>query len=225
MNFFKKKKTYTNPVLNVNCTELEINSWEVSQFVIDKLVPISTVHPFPLNELMLLTSAVCIVKPRYIFEWGTNIGKSARIFHEITQSFSINCEIHSVDLPDDIEHNEHPRNNRGFMVKGLNNVKLHLGDGLDTALELHKKLSKDSPVLFFVDGDHSYESVYRELKAILINVPKANVLLHDTFFQSEESNYNVGPRKAIEDVLHEVATHHKVMHIGLGLPGMSFIYN
>lgn len=225
MSLFKKKKEYTFPVLNSNCNELEVNNWEISEFIIDKLVPISGVHPFPLSELMLLTSATCIVKPNFIFEWGTNIGKSARIFHEITKAFNIPCQIHSVDLPDDVEHNEHPHHKRGYMVKESENVTLHLGDGLTKSLELYNQFAKNKSVLFFVDGDHSYESVYRELKTILQVIPTASVLLHDTFYQSPEANYNIGPRKAIEDVLKELNAQKKVMHIGLGLPGMSFVYS
>jgi len=224
MMFSKKKKEYVFPVQNPNCTEPEVNNWEISQFVIDKLVPVTGVHPFPLTELMLLTSATCLIKPSYIFEWGTNIGKSARVFYEIKEVFKIPCEVHSVDLPDDVEHNEHPKENRGHLVKGLKDVHLHLGDGVAKSLEVYEAIGKNKPVLFFVDGDHSYDSVYRELKMILQTVPHAGVLLHDTFYQSPESKYNVGPRKAIEDVMKELNSSKRIIHVGMGLPGMSFIY-
>ena len=222
--FLKKKKEYVFPVQNANCTEPEVNNWVISQFVIDKIIPVAGVHPFPLSELMLLTSATCLNNPSFIFEWGTNIGKSARVFYEIKEAFNIDCEIHSVDLPDDVEHNEHPKEKRGNLVKGLKNVHLHIGDGVSKSLELYASFGKNKPVLFFVDGDHSYESVYRELKMILEKIPHAAVLLHDTFYQSLESNYNVGPRKAIEVILKELNSNKKVIHIGMGLPGMSFVY-
>jgi cephalosporin hydroxylase len=173
---------------------------------------------------MLMTSAVTYFKPEYIFEWGTNIGKSARIFYEITEAFNINTEIHSIDLPDDVYHNEHPQNNRGKMVKGFKRVHLHQADGLDRSFSLIKEKKPKGRVLFFVDGDHSYESVKRELSSILKEVPDAIILLHDTFYQTEESNYNIGPNKAINEVVGSLEIKYKVLSTNMGLPGMSLVY-
>src|SRR4051812_11884192 len=85
-------------VRNAGCSEFEVDTWQISQFVLEKLVPIVGAHPFPLSELMLLSAAVCRMRPVLIFEWGTHIGKSARAFHEIAAHFGIPCVIHSVDL-------------------------------------------------------------------------------------------------------------------------------
>ena len=50
--------------------------------------------------------------------------------------------------PDDIEHIEHPGNQRGIKVKGLKNVILHQGDGLNTSLDIaNKDLMKALPEL------------------------------------------------------------------------------
>src|SRR4051812_22860104 len=84
---------YEDPALNLNASEFEVNNWRISEFVVEKLVPVVGMHPFPLDELMLMTATVCRFKPELIFEWGTNIGKSARIFYEITKSFDIRSEI------------------------------------------------------------------------------------------------------------------------------------
>ena len=62
--------------------EFEVNNWIISEFIVEKLVPVVGVHPFPLDELSLMTAAVCRFQPELIFEWGTNIGKSARIFSQ-----------------------------------------------------------------------------------------------------------------------------------------------
>src|SRR3989344_9247020 len=101
---------YGSANISHNGTEFEVNNWVTSDFIVNKLVPIVGFHPFPLNELMLMTSAVCYFKPEFIFEWGTNIGKSARIFYEISKAFDIKTEVHSIDLPDDVFHDEHPKN-------------------------------------------------------------------------------------------------------------------
>lgn len=203
----------------------EVNNWEISNFIIKKIIPVIGIHPFPLNELLLMTSSVAWVKPTHIFEWGTHIGKSARIFHETCKFLKIDTEIHSIDLPDDIEHEEHPHNARGKMVKGKKNVFLHQGDGVDTSLNLYKNLGDVVKPLFYLDGDHSYETVYRELVSIVESVDRPNIILHDTFYQTTESEYNIGPSKAINDVLLKFPRiHFKRVDTNTGLPGMTFLY-
>lgn len=219
-----KKSNFNDPSLNEKASEFEVNNWIVSEFVVDKLVPAVGMHPFPLNELMLMTSAVCRFKPELIFEWGTNIGKSARVFYEAVKAFNIPCEIHSIDLPDDVFHNEHPKNDRGKLVRGLKEVTLHQADGLTRSFEIYDSKKPKGNVLFFVDGDHSYESVKRELDEILKHIPHAIVLLHDTFYQSEDSNYNTGPFRAIEDSLKDKRSEYNVLATTTGLPGMSLVY-
>ena len=125
-----------NPSRNPGCSEFEIDGWATSAFVAHTLVPLVGVHPFPLQELMLMTATVCRFEPSLIFEWGTNIGKSARIFYEISKHFHIRTAIHTCDLPDDVDHVEHPHAQRGAMVRGLAGVSLHQGDGLTTSLSL-----------------------------------------------------------------------------------------
>ncbi len=118
----KIMRKYHDPAINQNCSEFEVNNWIISDFIIRELIPIVGTTPFPINEQFLLTATVCKFKPDYIFEWGTNVGKSARIFYEIRKHFQIPFQIHSIDLPDDIDHEEHPHNLRGKYVKGLNNI-------------------------------------------------------------------------------------------------------
>jgi len=221
---FGKEKTFDDPSVKHGGTEFEVNNWIVSDFVANRLVPVVGFHPFPLNELMLMTSAVCYFKPEFIFGWGTNIGKSARIFYEISEAFDIKTEIHSIDLPDDVYHNEHPQSDRGRMVKGINKVTLHQADGLVRSFELIDQKKPKGRALFFVDGDHSYESVKRELETILNKRPQAVVLLHDTFYQSEQSKYNIGPNKAIKEVLADHKDAYKIISTNMGLPGMTLVY-
>ena len=221
---FSSSKQYEDPIKNPNATEFEVNNWIISDFIVERLVPVVGVRPFPLNELMLMSATVCRFKPEFIFEWGTNIGKSARLFYEVTKAFNIKCEIHSIDLPDDVYHNEHPQKKRGMMVKGLKEVTLHQADGLECSLGLIQSRNIKGRVLFFVDGDHSYESVKKELDTILKNVPDAIVLLHDTFYQSAESNYNIGPYEAIKEVLAKYGHDYTLISTNMGLPGMSLVY-
>lgn len=220
-----KKEPYLPP--NPNGSEFEVNNWELSEMVLGVIVPSAGIHPFPLSELMLMSGAVARFKPELIFEWGTHIGKSARIFYEATTALNIKATIHSIDLPDDVEHGEHPHSERGIMVKGIKRVKLHQGDGLDTALAIMAKSRRNSNgenVLFFVDGDHSYSSVKRELKGLMDNAPKAYILLHDTFYQSPNSKYNVGPHQAINQCLEVSGKTYKRIDTVTGLPGMTLLY-
>ena len=160
-----------------------------------------------------------------IFEWETNIGKSARIFYETIKAFDVASQIHSIDLPDDVFHNEHPQKDRGKMVRGLKEVTLYQADGLTKSFEIYDKQQPKEKVLFFVDGDHSYESVKKELDEILKHIPDAIVLLHDTFYQSENSNYNIGPFKAIKDSLKDKKNEFELISTNTGLPGMSLVFN
>lgn len=218
------KKKYPNPSKNNNSQEFEVDNWIISEFVINNLVPFVGVHPFPLTEQMLMAATVCKFQPELIFEWGTNIGKSARIFYETTQAFNIKTEIHSIDLPDDVFHNEHPKNDRGILVRKFKAVKLHQADGISKSLEIISQKKPKGKILFFVDGDHSYESVKKELETILLNVENVIVLLHDTFFQSKDANYNIGPYNAIEDILKVSQKKYKKISTNFGLPGMTLIY-
>jgi len=135
-----------------------------------------------------------------------------------------NAIINSIDLPDDIEHIEHPGNQRGVKVKGLKNVIIHQGDGLNTSLDIANKLKRNNKLLFFLDGDHSYESVSRELNGIYNAFPKSYILIHDTFYQSSNSGYNIGPYEAVRDFLEKNPNQYKKISTDIGLPGMTFLY-
>lgn len=218
-----RKPKPNSPVKNVGMKNLEVDKWAVSDFVTTTLLPVIKNRPFPLDEQMLMTSTVCIFEPTMIFDWGTHIGKSARVFYEICKHFQIPAEIHSIDLPDTTDHVEHPGEEHGRLVRGLKNVHLHRGDGVKTALALYRKY-KPASALFYVDGDHSYDSVYRELTLILQKVEAPTVLLHDTFFQSLASKYNVGPHSAIHDAIKKSGKKPKLISTELGLPGMTLLY-
>lgn len=219
-----KKNISKSAIKNLSCSEFEINSYIISEFISYRLIPIVGLCPYPINELFLMVSAVVRLKPDHIFEWGTNIGKSARIFYETIKYFKINCKIHSIDLPDDIEHQEHPYSKRGILVKNLKEIKLYQGDGLTKSLEILSDIKNFSNPLFFLDGDHEYSSVKKELISIMSEVPSANIIIHDTFYQSKNSNYNIGPYKAIRDTLDNNRNNYKVISINTGLPGMTLLY-
>jgi len=219
--------SYSDPTKNRHCAEFEVDLFVVSEFVLERLVPVVGVRPYPLNELLLLVSSVCWFKPTHVLEWGTHVGKSARIFYETCRFFSLPVEIHSTDLPDSVDHCEHPHRDRGIMVQGLPGVCLYQGDGLDTSMEKYREFVQHAPVcrpLFFIDGDHEYQSVKRELLGVLQEIPSAAVLLHDTFYQSARSGYNIGPYRAIQDALSLLPDQYRVISTHEGLPGMTFLY-
>lgn len=213
-----------NPVLNEDCKVFEVNNWIISEFILNKLIPIVGIQPFPLNELQLMVACICRLRPTHIFEWGTNIGKSARIFYETIKYFQIESEIHSVDLPYDHYHEEHPKDRRGLLVKNIKKVTLHTGNGLEKSLEIYQKIRGPKSVLFFLDGDHSYDSVKHELQHIMRNAPGANILLHDTFFQSSKSGYNTGPFKALQELIESPQNNYSFISTNTGLPGMTLLY-
>jgi cephalosporin hydroxylase len=118
---------------------------------------------------------------------------------------------------------EHPGQEHGRLVRGLSDVHLHRGNGVKVALDVWRKLGQPSRPLFFVDGDHAYESVLGELNEIFSTIPDASALAHDTLFQSAESNYNVGPALAIDEVVKRFPSRFQIVKSGLGLPGMTLL--
>jgi len=210
--------------VNPHCVEFECNNWVLSKHVIERLVPLVGIHPFPLNELLLMSAALCRIHPKHVFEWGTNIGKSARIFYETSKCFGLGTTIHSIDLPETVAHVEHPGKRRGALVRGLRDVILYEGDGLDVASKLGHSMVNQGPFLFFLDGDHSYESVRRELSSITEQFSSSSVLIHDTFYQSAESSYNVGPYEAVQSVMRDQRDPYRIIATSTGLPGMTLLY-
>jgi cephalosporin hydroxylase len=227
MKRFRKKAgalAHDLPVVNPGASEFEVNRWLVADFIVERLLPIVGTHPFPLAELELMTSTVCRFQPTHIFEWGTHVGKSARVFYETSTFYDLGTEIHSVDLPDDVGHVEHPGDTRGEYVRQTP-VHLHQGDGLDTSLAILASAEAPVTAVFFVDGDHSYDSVRRELEGIIESVEHPVVLLHDTFYQSSDSGYNTGPYRAIRDLLRQRGSAYKTIDTKTGLPGMTLVFH
>ena len=64
----QRKYEFEDPSINSNSTEFEVNNWIISRFVIDKLVPVVDIVPFPVNEQALMVASVCRIKPTHIFE-------------------------------------------------------------------------------------------------------------------------------------------------------------
>ncbi|MEY9590267.1 cephalosporin hydroxylase [Bradyrhizobium yuanmingense] len=217
------KRSWHDPVRNPAASEFEVDLWTLSSFLLEKLVPVVGTHPYPLNELLLMSAAACRLKPSVVFDWGTHIGASARIFSECERTFNLGYEVHTIDLPSDAAHAEHPGAEHGRLVRGLEKVHLHRGDGVKVALDIWRKLGGPKRPLFFVDGDHAYESVRDELGEIFSTVPDASVIAHDTFFQSAESNYNVGPARAIDEIGEKFPGRFRMIKSGLGLPGMTLL--
>jgi hypothetical protein len=217
------QEAWPDPARNINASEFEVDLWILSRFLLMKVVPVVSTHPYPLNELLLMTAAACRLKPSVVFDWGTHIGVSARVFYECDRAFKLGYEIHSVDLPSHASHVEHPGQEHGRLVRGLAGVYLHRGNGVKVALDQWQKLGRPKRPLFFVDGDHAYESVRDELNEIFSAIPDASALAHDAFFQSAESNYNVGPARAIDEVIEKFPSRFRVVKSGLGLPGMTLL--
>lgn len=202
----------------------EVDNWAVSDCIVKRIVPVVGVHPYPLTELQLMVSAFCYVQPKYVFDWGTHIGKSARIFSEAAQWFSIPTHIHTIDLPPEVNHQEHPHEHVGKLIRKRSDVTQHFGDGIQVARDILSKSRDSIPAcLFFVDGDHSFASVQRELNEIRTIAPNAYILLHDTLFQVEESGYNVGPAIAIEEFLQSNQGQYYRIDMATGLPGMTLL--
>ena len=205
----------------------EANVVELDSFVLEKILP-KTGLLYPLAEISLMALVVDRVRPTHIFEWGTNIGSSAKIFHHITESLGMDIPIHTWDLPEDVPHGQHPKENHAKLAKGLALVHFHRDDGLRGALAQYQiEKTKDPKIrpLFFVDGDHSYASVIREITGIVSAQDEFNVLAHDTFVQKPDSKGQsreswVGCPTALE----LAAQDYRWLNVGFGNPGMAYLW-
>lgn len=149
---------------------------------------------YPDEEIGLMVDTLEKFRPYWIFEWGTNRGSSARIFWEAARLIPLQVEIHTTELPDGIDYLEHPGDDSGLFVRGLERVTQHRGDGVETSLSLANLLPKRK-TLFFIDGDHNSEVVESELFEVCETYPDAAVLLHDTGHSAS------GPRDALANFL------------------------
>jgi hypothetical protein len=219
----QRSRAFSDPVRNPDCAEFEVDLFELSRFVAERCLPTIGIHPYPLNEQLLAASAACRLRPGIVFDWGTNRGSSARLMWECGKAFHLGYEVHTIDLPPDVTHIEHPGDNFGTLVRGLPGVHLHRGDGVTVSLELWQKAGCPARPLFFVDGDHAYDSVTRELRQIFSASADASALVHDTFFQSPDSGYNVGPACAVQDVVAAHLNRFSVIATTTGLPGLTLV--
>lgn len=217
-----RKPIYTDPRPTHLGQLFEVDNWIISQFVLKVLIPIVGYKPFPLPELQLMVAAVTYFKPTHLFDWGTHIGKAARIFWEARQAFNLNYLQYSIDLPESVDHPEHPHQKRGQLINRIPEINQIEGDGVTEAVRLCTTTSSHHP-FFFLDGDHQYSTVKRELGMLIRDIPNPIILVHDTFMQDKISIYNLGPAKAIEG-FHHHHPQYQLLETNLGLPGMSLLY-
>ena len=152
-----------------------------------------------------------------VIDIGTHIGKSARIWFELSKHFQTQTAIHTVDICDP-SHPEYPGDRLGEFIRSTP-VRQHVGDGYTCACALIGE-NPTASFLVFLDSDHSYENVRRELELVKI-IKKGCLLVHDTFYQPD-SHYNHGPYFAILDLLRDCPVK-QVIHLQTGLPGMSYL--
>lgn len=136
---------------------------------------------YGMDEVSMMEIAVMEIRPEFIGEWGTNRGSSARIFHELCKLHRITTTIATVELPLRLAplDRDHSGVSSGEMIKGQPIVQLQ-GDGVTEALLEWVYRNKPERTLFFLDGDHLKENVFREIVSISRMAPKATMLLHDT---------------------------------------------
>lgn len=147
------------------------------------------------EEVIFAAKVMERLRPTHVFEWGTNVGASARLFYETAQDLGFHCEVHTVELPIELAYldRDHPGENRyGLWIQGLP-IHGHLGDGLIESLRLYKE-TKPERALFFVDGCHEYKHVLNEFRSIAKAAPSAVILAHDT-------RHLAGPAKAVKTFL------------------------
>ncbi len=140
---------------------------------------------FTFSEVEFIHDTMSEQRTDWLAEWGTNVGNSARVFYEVALDLDRPCEIHSIDICDQVPILRpcDEGRARGYHVRGLP-VTLHVGDGITVAADLYTQaLRRRRPPkqpLFFLDDSHEETDVLRQLEAINEWAPEAVILAHDT---------------------------------------------
>jgi hypothetical protein len=207
------------------CCESDTSA--LDQLVLEKVVPKAGLL-YPLAEISLMALVVDRVRPTHIFEWGTNIGGSARIFHLITEALQMDTEIHTWDLPEDTPHGQHPGKDHGKLARGLSRVFFHREDGLQGALakmDSERIRHPEFRPLFFLDGDHSYSSVIREIAGLVSVQEEFHLLAHDTFIQKPDvKGQSRESWLGCPTALAAFAKDYRWLNVGFGNPGMAYLW-
>lgn len=134
------------------------------------------------DEVTFLANVLARHRPQVVFDWGTNVGASARIFYEAAQILGYPCVVHTIELPDSEAHldRDHPGERYGQWLVDIP-VCCWRGDALEVALKLLWYVDESlTKMLFFLDGAHDHDSVMRELRVIAAYEPEAVMVVHDT---------------------------------------------
>ncbi|MGO8703713.1 MAG: CmcI family methyltransferase [Candidatus Brocadiia bacterium] len=169
------------------------------------------------DEMMLMAAAFQYHRPSVVVDIGTQNGRSARIWYELSIRLGIPAEIHTIDLADP-RHPQYAGKDQGEFIRGLPVVQ-HIGDGFTIATEILSGRPA-ATALVYLDDDHSYENVRRELQLVAL-IREGCVLVHDSFYQPEPA-YDRGVYRAIEDSLPDLNVA-QVIHLQIGRPGMSYL--
>ena len=196
---------------------LEVNKWAASSMVL-ALQRIVGDQPYPLDELLMMTAVFAYHRPEVVIDIGTHLGKSARVWHELSTRLQTGSTVHTIDVLDPT-HPEFPSARHAEFVRNTP-VKTHIGDGAAVAADLIRA-EPGRRFLLFLDGDHRYETVLQELELVRLLADESGVLLHDTFYQPS-SSYNHGPYLALQHFAKTFPTK-QMLHMHAGLPGMSYM--
>ena len=197
-------------------SRFEVDKYSVSEMCI-RLVSIIGMKPHPLDELVLMVAAFVYHQPRLVIDVGTHIGKSARIWWELAQSWKTSTTVNTIDIMDP-DHPEYPGDMLGRFI-GRTGVVQRIGDSYPVAGEIIDSHSS-VPTLLFLDGSHEYDIVRRDLE-LARRLDDGCILVHDTMFQPG-SDYNHGPYEAVRDFLQSYPAH-QVLQTNTGLPGLTYI--
>lgn len=156
------------------------------------------------DEIEFIVQTLRLAKPKAIFEWGTNYGASARIFHEAASILKLDCVIHTTELPIELAgiSPEHAGTNTGVIFHGIDSIVRHTGDGVTESLLAYRQGGSPRS-LFFLDGDHTTENVLRELRWVHAVAPKAIILVHDVSPDRQPHSHAHGPHRALEQFRRE----------------------
>ena len=124
-----------------------------------------------LNEYPIFFSLIAQFKPANVVECGTCNGASALVYAVALHLSEVDGKVYTFDIV-----------NRGWLDANTNfadRVVHHLGSFSEIAAPVIETLN-DKPLLYFIDGDHSYEGCKADVEAIKPFLKAGDVIVfHD----------------------------------------------
>lgn len=157
-----------------------------------------------LPELQWLARVAAAIGPANIFEVGCYLGRSTRAICDNANKYS---KIFAIDPYSGVYYNNDNSVMRSFTERDMNEFLLNLADHIESEKLKHYRctfsefpLSSIKADFIFIDGDHRYEQVKKDIEIAKRSIVKGGILAGHDYDVREWP----GVKQAVLDTIHTV---------------------